>query len=438
MRRWYNLRFRVALAFAGCAAIVGVLMAMALFLATHDLGQRLIDETLTAELDDFFARRERNAHSLPPRTVTLHGYVQEGSQGEEIPVYLQRLSPGRHDVNLGTLSYRVLVADRQQARYFFLYDTTLQNRREKQFPLLLSGSILAVMLVSALGGYWLVGLVIAPVIELATRVRDRPLDVWSRPLADDFSQDEVGELAHAFDLHLSRIRAFMERERAFTSDLSHELRTSLAVIFSTAEILLADDTLTEKQKSRVSRLERAAHEMAEMGTALLLIAREHHFSGLGSGTCVAEVIEEAVEKHRFLLKTKPIRIVQQTDPALVIAADRGLVFIAIANLIRNAFSYTEQGEISIHQDGESLTIHDSGCGIPAQLSDNLFLPHYHPSPQTKGSGIGLSLVKRICDHCGWTIQFASQKACGTTVKIQFNGHPSYDQKQRDTISSHGL
>ncbi|MBF0437999.1 MAG: HAMP domain-containing histidine kinase, partial [Magnetococcales bacterium] len=374
---------------------------------------------LTAELDDYFARRERNPHSLPPKTITIHGYIQEKNTApEEIPDYLRSLTTGRHSLTVGTLYYRVAVVERKEARYFFLYDTTLQEKREQRFTILLGASILIIILISALGGVWMVGIIIAPVTELATRVKTRQPDVWSLQLADDFFQDEVGELAHAFDLHLARIRAFMERERAFTADLSHELRTSLAVILSAAEILLSDDSLTEKQINRVRRIDRAARDMSEMGTALLLMSREEHSLSIEESTCVADVIEEAVEKHRFLLKNKPIHLTHQTDPALLIPADRGLVFIAIANLIRNAFAYTEQGEIAILQDHASLTIRDSGCGL-RDPSETLFLRHFRAAPSHEGSGIGLSLVKRICDRYGWKIKLTSQGGNGTTVHIIF-------------------
>ncbi|MBF0628051.1 MAG: HAMP domain-containing histidine kinase [Magnetococcales bacterium] len=417
MRQKLELRTRVSLAFAAFGAMVGMLMAFSLLLATHDLGVRLIDETLHAELDDFFARRERNPYSLPPKTVTLHGYVldKESNLGE-LPPYLVTLAPGRHDLTIGELSYRVAVADHKETRYFFLYDTSLQQKREQRFLILIATSILVIVLISAVGGFWLVGLVIAPVTELARRVKDRQPDVWALRLADDFSQDEVGELAHAFDLHLARIRAFMERERAFTADLSHELRTSLAVILGAAEILQADETLTEKQKNRVARVERAARDMAEMGSALLLMAREERSLSLEEHARVAGIITEAVEKHRFLLKNKPIRLTVTTDPELKLTADRGLIFIAISNLIRNAFAYTDQGTIDITQDATSLTIRDSGQGLRTRQTDVLLPRHLS---NHEGSGIGLTLVKRICDRYGWSLELTGQEGIGTTARIRF-------------------
>ncbi|ODU38834.1 MAG: hypothetical protein ABS92_13625 [Thiobacillus sp. SCN 63-374] len=220
-----------------------------------------------------------------------------------------------------------------------------------------------------------------------------------------------------FDRQLSRMRAFMERERAFGADMSHELRTALAVILSATEVLLDDDTLSDKQKARVQRIERAARDMAELGTALLLMAREDHAQP-GGGCQVAAVIDEAVEKQRHLLGSKPVAVDVQTDPALVVSADCGLVDILVSNLVRNAFSYTAAGSVTLHQDSRSLVISDTGRGLPADAVDQAFLRHFRDIAST-GAGIGLSLVKQICDRYGWQVRLESGERQGTTVTVVF-------------------
>jgi len=83
-----DLRGRVALFFAGFGALISLIMVIAVYQSAHDLGQRLIDETLSAELDDYIARRERNPASLPPATVVVHGYVQGNDGVGDVPTYL--------------------------------------------------------------------------------------------------------------------------------------------------------------------------------------------------------------------------------------------------------------------------------------------------------------------------------------------------------------
>lgn len=414
-----DLRGRVALIFAGFGALISLIMTVALYQGAHDLGQRLIDETLSAELDDYIARRERNPTSLPPSTVILQGYVRGPDGVGDVPDYLAGLPYGRHDIHMGTLSYRVAVLERGGTRYYLLYDTSLQARRESRFAWMLGLMAIAMTLLSALGGVWLSRAVVAPVADLAAKVRHRSPDEWEHPLADDFPVGEVGELARVFDRHLIRMRAFIERERAFSADISHELRTALAVILSSAEVLLDDERLSEKQKARIGRIERAARDMAELGTALLFMAREEHSLAAGGGCVLADVVREVVEKQRHMLSGKPIEVDVRTNPELILSADAGLVEILVSNLIRNAFSYTASGTVFVLQDAHSLTVSDTGKGIPRHAIEQVFIRHFRDMA-SEGAGIGLSLVKRICDRYGWQVRLESSEGQGTAVKVSFS------------------
>ena len=335
-----DLRGRVSLLFAGFGALISVVMAVMLYQGAHDLGQRLIDETLTAELDDYIARRERNPASLPPSTVIVQGYVRSGESKGDVPDYLQGLPPGRHDIRLGTLGYRVAILERGGAHYYMLYDTSLQTRREHRFGWMLGLMVIAMTLLSALGGIWISRTVVAPVADLAAKVRHRSPHDWEHPLSEDFPSGEVGELARVFDRHLIRMRAFMERERAFSGDVSHELRTTLAVVLSTTEILLEDAGLSESRRPGYCAIERAARDMAELGDGP---AADDARGWLGNGrrvhlaTVVREVVDETAPPPRRQGGGR------RSDPELQFAVDSGLVKIVASNLIRNAFSYTSGG-----------------------------------------------------------------------------------------------
>lgn len=414
-----NLRGRVALFFAGFGALGSLIMAVALYQGTHDLGQRLIDETLSAELDDYIARRERNSASMPPSTVVVHGYVQTAADAGGVPSYLTGLPVGNHDIRFNTIGYRVAIVERGGTRYYLLHDTGLQARREQRFVWMLGLMVLTMTLLSALGGMWLSRKVVAPVTDLAAKVRHRSPSDWEHPLADDFPVGEVGELARVFDRHLVRMRAFIERERVFSADISHELRTALAVILSATEILLEDERLGDKQKNRIARIKRAADDMAELGTALLLMAREEHSLATSDGCELAEAIHEVIEEQRHVLGGKPVKVEVHTDPELVLAVDAGLVKILVSNLIRNAFSYTAAGSVVVRQDARSLTVTDTGRGIPGHAIQRVFIRHFRDM-SSEGAGIGLSLVKRICDRFGWKVKLESKENQGTRVTVEFS------------------
>lgn len=418
MRFHHSLRYRVMVGFASFGALVSILLALALYFAAHDLSQRLIDETLTAELDDYVARRERNPKSIPPSTVTVHGYVLTHNGNQDIPGALRELPPGWHNLSLGAVPYRVVVVDRQGERYFLLHDTSLQQRRENRFLVFLGTGVLIMALLSSVIGFWLAGRVIAPVTELAQCVRTSSASERPVCLVDDFPNDEVGELARVFEGYIARLRSFVERERVLAADLSHELRTPLAVIQGAAEVLLEDDTLSDRNRERLVRIERATQDMADLGTALLLMAREDSKESELPLCPVADVLKESLDKHRYLLQDKPVELVVDIQAlSLELRVERALLFIVISNLIRNAFTYTDQGKVHVVLSSERLVVEDTGRGIPARHLDYVFQRHF--KGMSKGAGVGLALSKRICDRYGWSISVRSREDIGTTAEIEF-------------------
>ena len=142
--------------------------------------------------------------------------------------------------------------------------------RERRFAQQLSIVAVAMTLLSALLGIFLSGAAVAPVRDLATRVRHRRPEDWDRPLTEHFHDREIEELAGVFDRQLSRMRAFMERERALGADMSHELRTALAVILSATEVLLSDDSLQDRNGLVISDTGRG---ISSTGIGLSLVKR---------------------------------------------------------------------------------------------------------------------------------------------------------------------
>jgi signal transduction histidine kinase len=413
-----SLRFRGGLAFALFGGLLSLLLSGWLYLATHDAGLRLMDQTLKAELEDYLTRRERNPQSLPPATVTVSGYVTPPPTGAQVPPEeLRKTPPGLSSVRIEGVSYRLLVQDIGDSRYYLLYNETRQLARERRFKWLLGSGVLVIMLLASAGGLWLAGRVITPVSVLASRVQALEPEAVHSPLGADFPGDELGALAHAFDHYLARLGAFIERERAFTADVSHELRTPLSIILGASEIQEDDASLTPRQRARAQRVQRAAQDMAEITTALLVLAREQQV-GAAASTAVARLVQEAVERHHHLLKGKSTEVKLEIDADPHLAADRALLLIVVGNLIRNAFQHTEQGEVSIHLTAEQLSIADTGRGIAEAELARIFQRHYKGS-ESRGEGIGLSLTKRICDRYGWDITVASRRGRGTEVRLGF-------------------
>ena len=413
MRFTRKLRFRVAAAFAAVGGAVSLTLAVGLYLGALDAGERLIDETLSAEMQDYQARRDRNPQSLPPATATLLGYVSHGWVPEE----LRPLSPGQHRITLNATPYRLAVADRDSVRYYLLYNESLLLERQSRLALYLGGFVALMVGVSLGLALWLAERVIEPVKDLARRVREVRPETPHADFTEDFPQDELGELASAFEQSLQRLAAFIERERAFTADVSHELRTPLAVIRGAAEVLLADETRPAKDRQRLERIERAAADMADLSTALLAMAREKDDDQRDRAD-LALLLEETVDKHRPLLGERPVEVNVDIQARPMLVADPNLALIVIANLVRNSFTYTERGSVQIRLGEHTLEVSDTGVGIPREALSRVFQRLYKGAG-SEGFGIGLSLVKKICDRYGWTIQLDSEEGKGTRAVLTF-------------------
>jgi signal transduction histidine kinase len=400
--------------------MVSLIQAFGLYVASRNLEERLIDDTLTAELQDYTERRARNPRSVPEMTATIRAYVMPSQNDVDIPREVTELRPGRHQITLDGTPYRAAVARQGNERFAILYNETQVLQREQKLVALLFGGVLVMTGLSAVAGFWLAGRVIAPVTDLVGRVANlRPED---RPesLASHYPWDEIRELAQDFDDYLARLSAFIERERAFTADVSHELRTPLAVINGAAEVLLTDPKLASSPREKVQRIARAAQEMTEITTALLVLAREEGAKTSSSVSCdVESVLQEVIDKLRQPLQTKPISLEVEIKAHPQLAVERAVLAMVIGNLLRNALAYTDRGKIRVQLDTGSLTATDTGVGIEAEDLSRVFERYYH-SERSHGAGIGLALVKRICERYGWSITIDSEPGQGTTSHLEFS------------------
>lgn len=414
-----SLHFRVTLAFALLGALVSTLLGGTLYLTMQDLEKRLIDQALVAEMEDYISRRERNPHSPPPATAVVRGYVEPSARfASDVPPILRQRPAGQYALELEGRPYRAAVAEQGGRRFYLLYDISQAVERDHAVIALIISGILLATLASVGAGYLLARQVIRPVSLLASQVANARPESPPPDLSSRFPPDEVGQLAQSFEHYLARIHGFVERERAFTADLSHELRTPLTVIRGATDLLLADPNLSETMQKRIERIHRAAEEMSEVTPALLALARET--SRQDGGTDVSAEVRRLLESHAHLLNHKPVQLTVSLPETFEVDADPALVRVVLGNLIRNAYSYTEQGHIEIRLENGDFSISDTGRGIYPEMFRNLFEPYLQGA---SGSGIGLSLVKRICERYRWQLTLESSSGAGTIIRLRFAASP---------------
>jgi signal transduction histidine kinase len=184
-------------------------------------------------------------------------------------------------------------------------------------------------------------------------------------------------------------------------------------------VLLADRTLNDKQRGRLQRVQRAVQEAGELVTALLALAREQAGQAVAREPVpLADLLESLSDSHRYLLARKPVKVLLHVEAEAQVDCVPALLRAVLGNLLRNAFSYTREGEVRVVLRADSVSISDSGPGIDTALLPEVFERHAR-GPQG-GEGIGLSLVQRICEREGWRVLMRSSGVGqGTLARVAF-------------------
>jgi signal transduction histidine kinase len=253
-----------------------------------------------------------------------------------------------------------------------------------------------------------------PVTELANDVSHLDPSRRNERLGNRFSNREVGVIAAAFDDYMDRLDGVLEREQAFTEDASHELRTPLAIIASAAELLAEEPELAPAARERVLRIRRASGQMQSLIEALLFLARGES-GGAAQPCALDQIVREAVEVVAAGAAVKSLQLNVDVEP-VVVAGAPVMIACVVNNLLLNAVNFTQEGTIDITLTPTEFTVRDTGIGIPPKDLSRIFERRYRGA-ESRGLGLGLYLVSRICQRLGWTIETSSAEGKGTTFRV---------------------
>jgi heavy metal sensor kinase len=283
------------------------------------------------------------------------------------------------------------------------------------------------LIFSAVGGYLLAGRVLAPVTTitgLAERIGPRDLDTR---LNLDLPNDELGRLAQTFDDMLARMDDAFERQRRFTGDAAHELRTPLSMMRSQVDLALARPRSAAMYQEALQRLDGDVDRMSSLVSTLLTLARAD------AGQLVldrapfdlADTIELVLEQYTPIAAEAGITLQGELETAPLVA-DEDLLVQVLVNLIDNALAHTSaRGEVTVGcelDDGRiRFWVSDTGEGIAPEHQDRVFDRFYRVdagrSRERGGTGLGLPICRAIVEALGGIISLASVPDRGTRVDI---------------------
>ena len=409
-----SLRHKILFAFTGCAVAIALLFGLCSLLFAYHTEDRFFESLLQAEAN---VAEQQLAEGAPvvPRLGFIRYYPALSALPAGIGEVLKQ-TPNRREFaaaqgkhfHLIPLSTGYLLADVSE-------QLIVRNIRGQMFTFLLC-LLLAAIVFSAVLAFWLARRVLKPLHQLTAVVDNagqHPTDTnWSGIAA--LPADEIGRLAQALQQAWSRVAEFISREQQFTQDVSHELRTPVTVSRG-AITLLRHTKLTAQQLQLIERLELAQQQIAQSIETLMLLAREQQPAA--SRTPLLPLVEHSILQQQPKLAGKQLQLnIDIAADESVMIAD-SVLLILLNNLLGNAFEYTVTGHINIAFKQQTLTVEDTGGGIDAAIRQRVFDSGVK-GENSQGMGVGLSLVKRLCDkwHIGYHIQSDSS---GTRVRLQF-------------------
>jgi two-component system, OmpR family, heavy metal sensor histidine kinase CusS len=242
-------------------------------------------------------------------------------------------------------------------------------------------------------------------------------------------KDELYDLTISINNLLVRLHEAIEREKQFTSDAAHELRTPLAVLRGTLEVLIRKSRSESEYKEKISECITEIDRLTTISEQLLRLARmQHDTSGNKESTDIVALTNQIIARFNQELDMKNLNLTFKHPDSLYLFSNPKLIDLICENLLSNAIKYTdESGSIQIilsENTGEvSLLIKDNGSGIPEDKLQRIFDPFYRAHSlkinETKGTGLGLSIVRKACDELKATIKIQSEPEAGTEVLVVF-------------------
>ena len=406
--------------------LIAIAVILGIFAANWIIEERMVKQALTAESDHFWAALKTNGSFALPDTSNLKGYLSIKTDNQLLPQELRGLPLGFHKLKSSS-DYRVaLVSELGSEQLTLVFNAGQVRQLAILFGLVPLGFLLFVIYGSVFASYRLFRSSVSPVVMLAKKVQQLGPETLN---SEDFNVDdlddnvdqEIVSLTHALNQLVLRVENFVERERDFTRNVSHELRTPLTVINMACDLILQEPDITDSSEKTVRRIKNAASNMVNLVETFLLISREMDDDLKINAISIRMLIESELEFIQPLIENKSIEISIKNDNDFSIKANEKVLSGLIGNLLRNAATYTDEGQISIEIGEQTLTISDTGIGMSQSEIDQVFDAHYRGNHTKRiGHGIGMTIVKKLTDRFGWDINIQSVYGQGTVVSITFN------------------
>jgi two-component system OmpR family sensor kinase len=381
------------------------------------------------------------------RVADEHGRIL-GTAGNitQLPGLLTA-SPGFHDTKLDRRSYRFFVLhgirtidpgkpDGGVSHAITIVYGTPAGRVWHEVIEAVQFFTIATILLLALTGIAMVVLVkkyLSPIYELAHEADQISFTNWQFNAPTSARQvEELLPLTNALESAVARVQLSFEQQKRFTRDAAHELKTDIAIVKSSLQLLSMRKRTTDEYAQGLSislddftRLESTVQKLLTL--ARLEQPTASNQTAIASSSCsLRDAVEEAIQQSASLAELKTVEVLLDSSENPTIPIDGRDATLLCSNILVNALQHShERGQVQIAlthiEKAVVLTVKDWGDGIAPEDRPFLFDAFYRGdisrSRKSGGTGLGLAICKAICNNAGGTIEISNHDAGGAVVTV---------------------
>ncbi|WP_040480163.1 sensor histidine kinase [Longispora albida] len=280
-----------------------------------------------------------------------------------------------------------------------------------------------------LGGYWITKRALRPLEQVTTTARRLSTETLDQRLRYSGPDDEIAELAATFDAMLDRLAGAFDSQKRFVANASHELRTPLAVMRTEVDVTLTDPDADLAEYRRMAKVLRDASTRANsLVDSLLLLARTEAQAGRRlarkAPVDLAVACTSALHPVQREVARLGIQVLTELRPAPVVG-DPGLLDRLAGNLVENAVRYnTPAGYLwvstGVNSEHAWLVVANTGPELEPAEVPSLFEPFRRGGLErtgSRGAGLGLSIVRAVCDAHAGTVRATARPGGGMEVTV---------------------
>jgi len=329
---------------------------------------------------------------------------------------------------------------------FLYYDTRLQDEDdwirgiyplgkvqkeiETFWNIAIALSVLFIIFV-VIVGYRIIKNAFKPVKQISNTALEikRSKDFSNRIELEDSNDDEIHKMASTFNEMLDTVEEVFIHEKQFSSDVSHELRTPITVILAQSDYALQYSDTLEETKESLEVINRHAKRMTNLINQIMELSKLERQKEIEKEKInLSNMVLQLLEDYKPLLESKNLNLIYNVEKDIRIQGNKIMLERVFLNILMNAVKFTKTNiEVSLTREDKTavLKIRDNGIGISEENKKFIWERFFQVNDsrnkeENKGSGLGLSMVKKIVDLHSATIDLESELEQGTCFTIKFN------------------